>query len=384
MAHSIALDGDLELDDDYRLVEKENSNRAGRKWSGAQLDRHLIRRNEMNFFYHPLGLPLLLSPAVFIQQALMPSSAPDIALICITLLITGLGAFSGWQLLKKYAGNKKDSLLVVFALYFATPLWFYSRTVFTEPYLWAFSVIAVWLITKRRPVTAGVLLGLNFWVKEPSLLTTVPIVVAMSIRSPLCESLRLIFPIAIFGLLYLWKNFLLFGDPFMTFQPYQLGKPLEGVFGSLFDDTHGLLVFAPVLIIPILGWWKHSGTTVLSVCSFIIVVCNFLLAALWRDWGGGSCYGPRLLVPMIPFVAIPFLETMTVMKKSRWFGNTFALLTSLGFAIQLKAGLRPFKAFWGIPIHELMWAEPLKNILILMIAALLFRALQLLTCAHKA
>ncbi|MGH9456572.1 MAG: hypothetical protein ACRD2J_02915 [Thermoanaerobaculia bacterium] len=75
MAHSIAVDGDLALAEDYARVER-GSKAAGGMVAGKAIDRHVRRVSDIEVFSHPLGLPLLVAPLVGFQQTLAPGSPP--------------------------------------------------------------------------------------------------------------------------------------------------------------------------------------------------------------------------------------------------------------------------------------------------------------------
>ena len=177
MAHSLAVDGDLELEEDYRRVEA-GSPAAGRKFAGRPIDRHLLdadaaRRGggaaigapatgagtaapagapagTRRVFSHPLGLPLLAAPLLAVVERLAPGAAPDGWLGALGLAVTFAALLAGASLLRELAGSAAAGDLLTFGLYFTTPLWFYSRTFFTEPYLESALVLALWLLRRKH------------------------------------------------------------------------------------------------------------------------------------------------------------------------------------------------------------------------------------------
>ena len=68
----------------------------------------------------------------------------------------------------------------------------------------------------------------------------------------------------------------------------------------------GLFLYCPALALGLFGWVslirKHPLPG--ALCSAIVAI-NLLLAAAWHSWVGGWSWGPRLLVPTIPFWLIP-------------------------------------------------------------------------------
>ena len=177
-AHSLAVDRDVDLDDDYREVAA-GSRAAGWRFAGRTLDRHEIEIDGRRVFSHPIGLPALVAPLLALEQAVVPGGAPDFLLGPLGVGLGFLALLAGWQLLAdRMAGrrlaNRRDAALVALGLYFSTPLWYYSRTFFTESYTWALAILALWLLARRRPLAAGALLGVAFLLKETAALLGAP------------------------------------------------------------------------------------------------------------------------------------------------------------------------------------------------------------------
>jgi hypothetical protein len=152
MAHSIAVDHDIDLTEDYLRVA-EGSKAAGSKRAGTELDPHLRFVGDREVFSHPLGLPVLAAPLIALQQALLPGSAPDYLLSLFGLILTFAALLAGRNLIDRSLGAGDLAI----GLYFASPLWFYSRTFFTEPFVWSTVVLALWLISRERNIAASAL-----------------------------------------------------------------------------------------------------------------------------------------------------------------------------------------------------------------------------------
>jgi hypothetical protein len=88
---------------------------------------------------------------------------------------------------------------------------------------------------------------------------------------------------------------------------------VEGVAGSLFSPSRGLLVFSPIVAFAFWGLvraFRDPGHAVLRPLG-VAALANILVAAAWYGWWGGWCYGYRLLidsVTLLAFVAIPIAE----------------------------------------------------------------------------
>jgi hypothetical protein len=376
MAHAIAVDRTLDLEEAYRQVEA-GSQAAGRKAAGRPIERHLVTHGARRVFSHPLGLPVLAAPFLAVLDALAPGAAPDLVLGGLTLTVTFAALLAGWELLLRLLGNRRDATVLTIAVYFSTALWYYSRTFYTEPYIWAFVVLAIFCVARGRWLGASLLLGLACVVKETAVFLALPLVAYIWKRYGAARAAWLSpFP-AIFAVVYLVKNWLVYGRLLETFQPYRIGNPLAGALGTLFDLQHGLLVFAPVLALALAGWvWPGRRRQPLDdagAYTFAAFLLFFAVTAGWVAWRGGSCYGPRLMVPAVVATVLPlcwFYRHSATRPVPR---AGFSLLVVVGFAIQWCAVTQPFAAFWEISLPRLLAAAPLGTLTGLAVGGLLLR-----------
>lgn len=108
-----------------------------------------------------------------------------------------------------------------------------------------------------------------------------------------------------------------------------LGSPLEGVLGLLLSWQHGILLFAPVLILSVFcvrRWFReHQRDAILMSAA---VVSYGLLMGSSLQWWGGTCYSAKLLIPVLPLMLAP----MAMIGSSRWWndhGRAFAAIVLL-------------------------------------------------------
>lgn len=355
MAHSIATDFDVALRDEYEDVAR-GSAAAGRKRRGESLELHLRRVGRAEVFSHPLGLPALLAPIAAVQQKVAPGSAPDIPFGLTALLVTFAALVAGARLLARVTGSRREAGLLLFGIYFASPLWFYSRTIFTEPFIWAFGVLAVASIAAGGFGVASLLLGLALAMKETALLVVAPIVVASAVRFGWRKAAVLSAGPLAYAAAFAAKNVLTVGTPFSTFQPFQAGNVVSGAAGLIADPARGLLWFAPLLLLAIAGWLvppRDRADRIAGWASAAIFVAYFVVTAAWVDWRGGSSYGPRLLVPALPALAVPLLRLRRVTTGRAW-SLGLAAFALAGFVVNWCAALDPFTAFWGPRVFDLV------------------------------
>jgi hypothetical protein len=374
MANSIAVDRDFDLAEDYLRIA-EGSRAAGSKRAGTILDAHVRQVGGREVFSHPLGLPLLAAPLIALQQALFPGSAPDVLFGCLVLTVTFAALLAGRELLDRSLGAGDLAI----GLYFASPLWFYSRTFFTEPFIWSAVVLALWQISHERFVGASALFGAALAFKESALLAVAPVLLAFAVgRGWKRAAVLFAGPITVAGL-WMGKNIVVYGKAFETFQPFRFGDPLRGLIGVLLDPKHGVLVFAPIVALAVAGVPRRlsarSALTEPVAVAWLVMLLYLVLTSCWVAWSGGSCYGPRLMIPAIAAAAVPLAEAWRRWRSRNLFRIILAGLLVAGFTIQLSAACKPYHLFWSPSIVDVLTATVYGPVAGLIIGSLLTGAL---------
>ena len=81
----------------------------------------------------------------------------------------------------------------------------------------------------------------------------------------------------------------------------------HGAAGLLFSPQKSILLFAPIVILVVLGSFRlwTTGNRFVVVLTLTNLLVFFVLSATWHSWQGGWSWGPRLLLPgMIPTVLL--------------------------------------------------------------------------------
>ncbi|MCL4180020.1 MAG: hypothetical protein KJ072_20015 [Verrucomicrobia bacterium] len=111
-----------------------------------------------------------------------------------------------------------------------------------------------------------------------------------------------------------------FGDPFTLPYSYQASFPAmseglyaikwpdaETAFRLLFSPARGLFFWSPFLLLAGFGYWqlmqKSAGLFWLTYAIPVLQVA-VISGRVW-DWPAGPAWGPRLLSPMLPLLALP-------------------------------------------------------------------------------
>jgi hypothetical protein len=240
----------------------------------------------------------------------------------------------------------------------STPLLAYTKTAFRDIPLTAFLTGAL-LETLRcshskRPVRAsiaGALAGLAFLAKEQAGLN------------------------AVFSAVYLWfvagTGFMLWflagffsgALPLLAFKTLVLGNPLAplggsfsdllstpfltGFFGLTFSPGKGLFIYSPFLIFGLTGIYKlwklrKNEEDVSEVLEreiafiFFNLLAFLVISSLFWHWHGGLCWGPRLIIPLIPWLGIAAMYAFRYLKAS---GKTLFVAFCLWGLVVNIAGL---------------------------------------------
>ncbi len=129
--------------------------------------------------------------------------------------------------------------------------------------------------------------------------------------------------VSVTGLSYLIFNYVRFGNLFNSGygeeQTVFTTPLLSGLFGILFSPSRSVFIFSPLIIVSILAipWcYKKFKPTTIIVLGF--AAANIVLYAKWRDWHGGWCWGPRLIVPVLIMLHIFLPEYLARIRGRKW------------------------------------------------------------------
>ncbi|HEX8600324.1 MAG TPA: hypothetical protein VF952_17620 [Chloroflexia bacterium] len=295
------------------------------------------------------------------------------ALVVVSIcgLLSALGMALGY--------SRWASLLLGAALAFSTYLWPHSRTFFSEPLTALLMLGSFYLLVRVRHgpqdgrgmalhmVASGTLLALVLATKVQYAVVApaFAIYLAWLVFSPRpnsdspvprAGSLASIFTWGLgflLGLLPLMLyNWSVFGSPLLTGYGTDLRAtfktPLsEGVYGLLLSPGKGLVWYAPPVLLAAWGLWcfsrKHRAEAVFVLLLGASIVTLFALYAFWH--GDGS-WGPRYLIPLVPFAVLPAIAVFdrigaTAPLKSL----TVAVVLSLGFFVNVLGVLVNFDTY---------------------------------------
>lgn len=222
----------------------------------------------------------------------------------------------------------KTSILVTLIYGLGTMAWSYSKTFFSHP-LTALSLLlaiyALFLCKDKKRLKWIFLAGLSIGFGMTTriiVVITLPLLflylIYISIGTSRKETFKkvienlsvFILPIVFFILLISWYNIIRFGAFYRTGYPTTLADfsfPLHlGLYGNLFSPGRGLFIYVPVAILFLCSIPEFLRTKKVEALLFFSLIAIYLIFhSILKYWEEGWCWGPRFLVPILPFLIIP-------------------------------------------------------------------------------
>ncbi len=151
-----------------------------------------------------------------------------------------------------------------------------------------------------------------------------------------------IFWLLISVLLYLLQNYLMFGSIFSTFyskREITFSNPIfSGLYGLLLSSGKSIFLYAPVIIIVFWGIKKfYSSYKKETILFLTIVVLHLVIHAKYYAWAGDGSWGPRYVLPIIPFLILMsgFTIESILTQAGRLKKYLFYAICIIGLIIQI-------------------------------------------------
>lgn len=329
-----------------------------------------VYNGRLGYDYSPYGwgqslaaMPLYLAGQML--GALWPWLGPQFLARMITQLLNALLLAGAATALAAFAHALELSLRVSVGLAlvfgFATYVWPYVKTFYSEPAVTLLVLLAA-LALRRYHLSGrathvfwgGLCFGLSLVFRPTALLAApalgVYFLVALRTQGgshhlKLRDVLNAVLaggvgclPGVLLAGLYSWLRF----GSVLSVKYTRMGwdnPPLNGLYGLLFSPGKGLFMYAPVLFLSLGGiillWRSHRG---IALMVSLLCATYVLFHAPYSFWTGGWNWGPRFLMPIIPFLLLP-AGVLIQDARSKRAVLLFALLATAGLIIQAPAVL---------------------------------------------
>jgi hypothetical protein len=146
-----------------------------------------------------------------------------------------------------------------------------------------------------------------------------------------------------------WYSWLRFGDPLATrYMPEErFSAPFfQGLYGLTLSPGRGLLWYTPLFFAALAAWpaffKRHRSEALLAAA---VVLVNILFYAPWYLWWGGHSWGPRFLVTILPFAALPLAEALEAARRSQLVAIGMAALAVVSVAVQVLGVVVDFNLY---------------------------------------
>jgi hypothetical protein len=291
--------------------------------------------------------------------------------------VTALGCVVFFLLVRRLGATPRRGIALTLLYGLCTLAWPYAKTDFTEPLQTLSLLTAAYAALRAREPgqerwlwAAGSALGLAILTKS-ALFVAVPAFAAYVASASLLgadrrgvlrllrkafwwsrllrRQARLLAPVALAIAVTLWLNAVRFGSPLdngytRAVNGDSLIGPLPwgffaGAFGLLFSFNTGIIFYSTPVVFGIIGLRRFARRQPRETLLIGVLGVSFLvLYSVYRYWAGLSAFGPRYLVPLIPFLLLPAVDAFPGVlarpRVPRWTVAFIAVVALAGFIEQ--------------------------------------------------
>jgi len=392
IVHSLLFDHDLVLDDDYRAVARGGPE-AGSRFAGASLDPHtrlvahdgsasilwyelynlnrpLPEPSDAHGFRFAAKTPNPLVPGSYVQVPAHPPAyaamlaaligpfgpAPGdvermVGIVTVCIAVATLLAAYAAGVVAALTPRESAAAVALFAL--CSPWLVYSKSLFTEAAAALLLLPAAIAHLRGQTAVAGTFLGAALWLKPYYALAGCAWIVQRLFERRFRDAAVLagVLAAAAAGLIAFNCTYaatpLVSGARPLTFT----FSPISGISNWLFGPEFGLLVFAPwFAAIAAFIWFVPNEARVGVRALAWTCLLQLAFLALIAPTDGGSGYGPRYMVQLMPWLSM--LAVLSLRSRTRAFSMAFAALAFVNLLMTVPAALQyENHSYWTRPPH---------------------------------
>ncbi|MFA4876914.1 MAG: glycosyltransferase family 39 protein [Methanoregula sp.] len=310
------------------------------------LSYSFINRDGHYYSLFPVVTPILVLPLYALQYLILSAcsmplteSSPVLNSIFITghvasALIATLCCLVFYFTVKKLVSDRV-AFISTLILAFATTTWsISSQALWQHGMVELLLILMIWLIIRNEECPSnfnlaglGILAGLFLFNRPPDAVLLLPILgyVLFLHRNRLHYFLAA--GIA-GGLPFLCYNYFIFGNVFGGYIKNIALFHLDWQFWTnflalLISPNRGLLVYSPVLILAIIGFFlldmiKNRKIALLLKWFGPVILLDVLVYCFFYDWMGGYSFGPRFLTGLLPVLVLYLAVFLEFFKNSKF------------------------------------------------------------------
>lgn len=326
------------------------------RWMGLQqgtfgLDGHLYSRKG-------IGMSLLLVPLVWLGRHI-PGWGGATSALLFNSVVTAASAVILFRIARRLGYAEREALTAGLVFGLATLAWPYAKTCFSEPLAGLCLLVALWAALRFSDsgdfVAASICgIALTFAVATRyANVIMVPlwgVFIAYRAWQRFASSHQgaaviwrviaaFVLPLAIGAALLALYNAARYGNPldtgYLAEERFD-GDWIQGIVGLLVSPGRGLFLYAPILLlalptVPAFGRRHRS----IAALVYAIILGHVLLYGKWFMWHGGYAWGPRFMLPAVPFLVLGILPAITWARRSPYWRGAFVALVLLSGLIQV-------------------------------------------------
>ncbi len=116
----------------------------------------------------------------------------------------------------------------------------------------------------------------------------------------------------------------------------QDARPVEAILGLLFSPAKSIFVYSPPLLLGAIAWFRWVRVQTKQALLVLALLVVELASVVTRpDWAGGTWWGPRYLVQIVPLLIIPIGALEDAPRLKRAFSSLVAVFGALGVIVQV-------------------------------------------------
>lgn len=176
-------------------------------------------------------------------------------------------------------------------------------------------------------------------------------------------------PFGVCVALYLLANHARFGDPLdaggvVTAAGFGMPSPRR-LLALLVSPGRGIVWFAPAVLLAPLGLVdaERRGECLAARTILAVAVVTLVTWSASPLWHGGWTFGPRVLLPALPFLWIAVARALGAAAERGALRRAGAVLLALGLLVQLPSVLVDASTHHDLAVRaaDVLWSEPLEG-----------------------